>query len=73
MKMSKTQYNFTEKDTEYMRIDWEYKQVVKNLKIETKEDVDKAHQIIKDWFPKNELRQVNKIIEKLQTKYDSLM
>jgi len=48
-----------------MRIDWEYKQVVKNIRIETKEDADNVLKIIKDLFYKDEVKLINGIIDKL--------
>lgn len=55
-----------------MRIDYDYKQVIDSLKVETKEDVDKAIDYIKAWFFKDELRYVNQIIQKLEEKQQLL-
>jgi len=58
MSISNNDHNFTPEEIKYIRIDWEYKQVINNIQIQTKQDMDTAYAVIKDWFHKDEVKYI---------------
>jgi len=56
----------SEEEIRLIRVDYDIKQVIENIEINTTDDVDLAINYIKQWFLKDEIRYTNELITLLE-------